>query len=139
MPWQARPKRFFEVDRECLLIPTAGDITASPVVISSERTTPGLLPVMVPIYWLPLVNLPQPRALALVLDHPFVRLQRQLAGAFSTVTHITRGDIANLLIPAVTEETWYQWEAELVRAHCLFIEADAKAKEAIAIAESWYA
>ena len=132
-------KRFFEVDRECLLIPTAGDITASPVVIPSERTEPGLPPVMVPIYWLPLVNLPQPRALAVVLDHPFVRLQRQLAGAFSTVTHINREDIANLLIPAVTKETWRQWETELRDAHGVFIEADSKAKEAIALAESWYA
>jgi hypothetical protein len=138
-PARATPKRFFEVDCECLLIPTVGDIAGSPVVIPAERITPGLAPVMVPIYWLPLVNLPRPRALAVVLDHPFVRLQRQLAGAFSTVTHITRDDIANLLIPAVSETIWEQWEAELRQAHRLFIDADAKAKEAITIAEGWYA
>jgi len=139
MPSRATPKRFFEVDRECLLVPTAGDITASPVVIPSERTVRGHPPVMVPIYWLPLVNLPHPRALAVVLDHPFVRLQRQLAGAFSKVTHINREDIANLLMPAVTEEIWNQWETELRGAHRLFIEANAKTKEAITIAERWYA
>jgi hypothetical protein len=136
---RATPKRFFEVDGECLLIPTAGDITASPVVIPSELTVPGQPRVMVPIYWLPLVKLPQPRALAVVLDHPFVRLQRQLGGAFSTVAHITRDDIANLLIPAVSEEIWQQWEAVLRHAHRLFIDAEAKAKDAIAIAERWYA
>jgi hypothetical protein len=75
----------------------------------------------------------------MVLDQPFVRLQRQLAGAFSTVTHITRNDIADLLIPAVSDEVWDRWEAELRQAQRLFIDADAKAKEAITIAEGWYA
>ncbi len=139
MPARATPKRFFEVDRECLLIPTVGDIAGSPVVVPANLDGLDRPPVMVPIYWLPLVNLPWPRALAVVLDHPFVRLQRQLAGAFSTVTHITRDDIANLLIPAVSEEIWEQWETELRHAHRLFIDANTKAKEAIAIAERWYA
>jgi hypothetical protein len=132
------PKRFFEVDLECLLIPTVGNITAAPVVLPGELVGPNRPPVMVPIYWLPLVKLDRPRALAVVLDHPFVRLQRQLAGAFSTVTHITRDDIADLLIPAVSHEVWDRWEGELRQAHRLFIDADAKAKEAIAIAEEWY-
>lgn len=132
------PRRFFEVDRECLLIPTVGNIAAAPVVLPSESVGPDRAPVMVPIYWLPLVKLARPRALAVVLDHPFVRLQRQLVGAFSTVTHITRDDIADLLIPAVSNEVWDRWEGELRQAHRLFIEADAKAKEAIAIAEGWY-
>jgi hypothetical protein len=139
MPARATPKRFFEVDRECLLIPTVGDIAGSPVVIPADLDGPARPPVMVPIYWLPLVNLSRPRALAVVLDHPFVRLQRQLAGAFSTVTHITRDDIANLLIPAVSEDIWDQWETELRQAQRLFIDANTKAKEAIAIAERWYA
>lgn len=139
MPSRVTPKRFFEVDRECLLIPTVGDIAGSPVVIPDERFNPSDTPVMVPIYWLPLVNLSRPRALAVVLDHPFVRLQRQLAGAFSTVTHITRDDIANLLIPTITEEIWEQWETELQHAHRLFTDADSKAMEAITIAERWYA
>jgi hypothetical protein len=135
---RAAPKRFFEVDRECLLIPTSGNITAAPVVLPGELFGVASPQVMVPIYWLPLVMLARPRALAVVLDHPFVRLQRQLAGAFSTVTHITRDAIADLLIPAVSNEVWDRWEAELRQAHRLFIEADAKAKEAIAIAEGWY-
>lgn len=132
------PKRFFEVDRECLLIPTVGNITAAPVVLPGESVGPNRPPVMVPIYWLPLVKLDRPRALAVVLNHPFVRLQRQLAGAFSTVTHITRDDIADLLIPAVSSEIWDRWEGELRYAHRLFIDADAKAKKAIAIVEGWY-
>lgn len=132
------PRRFFEVDRECLLIPTVGNIAAAPVVLPGELVGPDRPPVMVPIYWLPLVKLDRPRALAVVLDHPFVRLQRQLAGAFSTVTHITRDDIADLLIPAVSNEVWDRWEGELRQAHRLFIDADAKAKKAIAIAEGWY-
>lgn len=132
------PRRFFEIDRECLLIPTAGDITGAPVVLPDPPAGPDHPPVMVPIYWLPLVGLDRPRALAMVLDHPFVRLQRQLAGAFSTVTHITRGDVADLLIPAASDDVWDRWEAELREAHGLFMDADAKAKEAIAIAEGWY-
>lgn len=136
---QAVPKRFFEVDRECLLIPTVGNIAAAPVVMPGELFGPDRPRVMVPIYWLPLANLAWPRALAVVLDHPFVRLQRQLAGAFSTVTHITRDDLADLLIPAVSDEVWDQWEIELRHAHRLFIDADAKAKKAISIAEGWYA
>src|SRR5207249_477459 len=97
------------------------------------------LPLMVPIYWLPLLKLATPRALAVVLDHPFVRLQRQLAGAFSTVTHITRDNLSDLLIPSLGKEVWDQWEAELRDAHRFFIDADAKANEAIAIAEGWFA
>ncbi len=132
------PKRFFEVDRECLLIPTVGNIAAAPVVLPGELTSPDRPPMMVPTYWLPLVKLARPRALAVMLDHRFVRLQRELAGAFSTVRHVTRDDIADLLIPEVSNETWDRWEAELRQAHHLFIEADTKAKQAIAIAEEWY-
>jgi hypothetical protein len=94
---------------------------------------------MVPIHWLPLQGLTFSRAIAVVLDHPFVRLQRQLAGAFSTVTHITRDDIGNLLIPAVSNEVWDQWEKDVSQAQSLVVEADAIAKAAIAIAEDWYA
>jgi hypothetical protein len=136
---RATPRRFFEVDRECLLIPTAGNIAGAPVVIPAELVGPDLPSVLVPIYWLPLVKLPWPRALAVVLDHPFVRLQRELARTFSTVKHIARDDIADLLIPAVSEEILDRWDADLRQAHQLFIGADAKAKEAIATAEGWYA
>ena len=51
----------------------------------------------------------------------------------------TRDDIADLLIPAVNDDVWDRWEADLRQAHRHFIDADAKAKEAIAIAEGWYA
>jgi hypothetical protein len=133
------PMRHFEVDRECLLIPTVGDVTGAPVVIPEELAGSDRMPVAVPTYWLPLVKLAWPRALAAVLDHPFVRLQRQLAAAFSTVTHITREDIADLLIPVVSNDLWDRWETDLRQAHRNFIDADAKAKQAIAIAEGWYA
>src|SRR5262249_27565669 len=93
-PARATSRRYFQVDRGCLCIPPAGDITCPPVVIPANRSNVDSSPVMVPIHWLPLVKLARPRALAMVLDHPFVRLQRQLAGAFSTVMHITRNDIA---------------------------------------------
>ena len=39
----------------------------------------------------------------------------------------------------LSEDVWDRWEAELRESHRLFIGADAKAKEAIAIAERWYA
>jgi hypothetical protein len=94
---------------------------------------------MVPIHWLPLIGLPYPRALAIVLDHPFGRLQRQLGAAFNTAPHITRETIENLLIPAAPEEQWHAWEEELCRAEKLFIEALTKAKQAVAIVEEWYA
>src|SRR5262249_31384335 len=59
-------KRFFEVRGECLLIPPAGNITAAPVVLPGELFSVLGPPVMVPIYWLPLVKLTWPRALAVV-------------------------------------------------------------------------
>lgn len=138
IPTRTTSKRFFGVDGECLLIPTVGDITGPPVVIPAERALAESPAINVPIYWLPLINLATPRALAMVLDHPFVRLQRQLAGAFSTVAHITRDDIAGLMIPVVSEKIMDQWETELQSAHQMFMDANNKANEAIAIAESWY-
>lgn len=132
-------QRFFAVDGECLLIPTVSNIVAAPLVVPTEVFNHVALPLMVPIHWLPLADLRYPRALAVVLDHPFVRLQRQLGGAFSTVTHITRDEIAGLLIPAVSEEQWDSWEQELRRAHSLCTSAVVKAKQAIAVVEEWYA
>jgi hypothetical protein len=132
-------RRFFAVDREALLLPTVSNIVAEPVVVPEEVIEGAEAPLLVPLHWLPLIGLPHPRALAVVLDHPFVRLQRRLSVAFSSVAHITREAIANLFIPAVPEERWHAWESELHQAHNLFIEATAKAKQAIAIVEEWYA
>ena len=132
-------QRFFAVDNECLLIPTVSNIVAAPVVVPEEVFSRVAEPLMVPMHWLPLAGLRYPRALAVVLDHPFVRLQRQLGGAFSTVPHITREAIASLLIPAVSEEQWDAWEQELRQAHSLCIAAMAKAQQAIAMVEEWYA
>ena len=132
-------QRFFAVDRECLLIPTVSNIVAAPLVVPAEVFNNVALPLTVPIHWLPLAGLRYPRALAVVLDHPFVRLQRQLAGAFSTVPHITRDEIASLLIPVVAEAQWDAWEQELRQAHSLCIAAMAKVKQAIAMVEEWYA
>jgi hypothetical protein len=131
-------RRFFAVDREALLLPTVSNIVAEPVVVPTEVFERAGMPLLVPIHWLPLIGLPYPRALAIILDHPFVRLQRRLSVAFSSVAHITREAIADLLIPAVPEERWQAWERDLRQAHNLFIEAMTKAKQAIAIVEEWY-
>jgi hypothetical protein len=132
-------KRFFAIHHECLLIPTVGNIVSEPAVIPEEMLQRGAGPLMVPIHWLPLTGLSYPRALAIVLDHPFGRLQRQLGAAFSTAPYITRETIENHLIPAMPEEQWQAWEEELCRAQTLFIEALTKAKQAVAIVEGWYA
>ena len=132
-------QRFFAIDRECLLIPTVGDIVAPPVVVPQDVFNGAAVPLVVPIHWLPLVGLRYPRALAVVLDHPFVRLQRQLGGAFSTVPHLTREDIATLLIPGASEAQWGVWEQELRQAHSLFSTAISQVKQTIAIVEEWYA
>lgn len=94
-------KRYFSVSDEALLIPTVGDIAASPVVVPQETIVEGDSPLMVPTSWLPIVGLQHPRALAVLLDHPFVQLQRRLGGAFSTVPHITKEEIQELLIPTI--------------------------------------
>ena len=112
---------------------------AAPLVVPAEVFNNTALPLMVPIHWLPLADLRYPRALAVVLDHPFVRLQRQLGGAFSTVPHITRDAIASLLIPVVAEAQWDAWDQELRQAHRLCIAAMAEVKQAIAMVEEWYA
>jgi hypothetical protein len=132
-------QRFFALDRECLLIPTVGDIVAPPVVIPEDVFNYAAVPLMVPIHWLPLVGLRYPRALAVVLDHPFVRLQRRLGSAFSTVPHLTREDIATLPIPAASEAQWSVWEQELRRAHSLFSTAISQVKQTISVVEEWYA
>jgi hypothetical protein len=116
-----------------------GNIVSEPAVIPEEVLQRGTGPLMVPIHWLPLVGLSYPRTLAIVLDHPFGRLQRQLGAAFSTAPHITREIIENLLIPEVPEEQWLACEEELCRAQNLFIEALTKAKQAVVLVEEWYA
>lgn len=131
-------QRFFAIHGECLLIPTVGDILAAPVVIPDEVFSDTTVPLLVSIHWLPLVGLRYPRALAVVLDHPFVRLQRQLSAAFSTVPHLTRDDIASLLMPTVAEDQWETWEQELRQAHSLFSAAAAQVKQVVAMVEEWY-
>jgi len=130
--------RFYAIRRQSLLIRSAGDVVTQPVVISDDTLDQigGLL--LVPIHWLPLQGLHTPRLLAVILDHPFVRLQRHLGSAFSTIPHLTRGDIAELLIPVLPDAKAQEWEEELHHAQSLFIEADRGAKQAIAIAEEWY-
>lgn len=132
------PKRFFEVDRESLLIPTVGNIAGAPVVVPEELLGQSSGPLLVPSHWLPLEGLRFPRALAVVLDHPFVRLQRRLAGAFSTVTHITREDIGNLLVPSPPAATWQEWEAQLCRAQDMFMVAAELVRQAVTTVEGWY-
>ena len=131
-------KRFFRVSSEALLVPTVGDIAAAPVFVSQGVIGEADPPLMVPISWLPLIGLQHPRSLGVVLDHPFLRLQRRLGGAFSTVAHITRDEIDNLFVPTIPTETLDRWESLLRQAHDDFIEADGLAKKAVAIVEEWY-
>ena len=132
-------RREFLVTRECLLIPTVGDIAAPPVVIPGKQLRQSGSQLRVAVSWLPLQGLEFPRAIAVLLDHPFLRLQRRLAAAFSTVTHLTREDIFELRVPDLFENAWNGWEIELEEAHDLFIEAGSKARLAVAIIERWYA
>jgi hypothetical protein len=120
------------------LIPTVGDILAAPVVIPDEAYSDATVPLLVSMHWLPLVGLRYPRALAVVLDHPFLRLQRQFSAAFSTVPHLTRDDIAGLLIPTAAEDQWETWEQELRQAHSLFSAAAAQVKQVVTMVEEWY-
>ena len=131
-------KRYFSVAEEALLIPTVGDITASPVVVPQESIDGGNSPLMVPTSWLPIVGLQHPRALAVLLDHPFVQLQRRLGGAFSTVPHITKEEIQELLIPAVPTSLLDRWEGLMRVAHNQFIHSIQLTKQAIATVEEWY-
>jgi hypothetical protein len=131
-------KRFFAVNRESLLIPTVGDIAGTPVVLPEVVFNGEAAPVLLPIHWLPLAGLVSPRALAVVLDHPFVRLQRGLAGSFSMVSHITREEIEELLVPDPPAAKWQEWESELRRAHDQLITATQAARRAIDIVEGWY-
>ncbi len=131
-------KRYFSVAEEALLIPTVGDITASPVVVPQESIDGGNSPLMVPTSWLPIVGLQHPRALAVLLDHPFVQLQRRLGGAFSTVPHITKEEIQELLIPAVPTSLLDRWEGLMRVAHNQCIHSIQLTKQAIATVEEWY-
>jgi hypothetical protein len=131
-------RRLFAVDRESLLIPTVGDITGEPVVVPDSHLHDLTVPLAVTLHWLPLAGLRYPRALAVVLDHPFLRLQRKLAGAFSTVTHISREEIGTLLIPSVYPDQWNAWEAQVREAQDHLLEAEAIARKIVATVEGWY-
>jgi hypothetical protein len=131
-------RRLFAVCQESLLIPTVGNIAGEPVVVTERSLRHAIAPLASTIHWLPLAGLPYPRALAVVLDHPFLRLQRKLASAFSTVTHITREEIGALLIPFVTPAQWNEWEAQVREAQDHLMEAEAIARNIIATVEEWY-
>jgi hypothetical protein len=132
-------KRLFAIDQESLLIPTVGNITGEPVVVPCTKLQDAAAPLAVPIHWLPLAGLPYPRALAVVLDHPFLRLQRQLAGTFSTVTHITREEIEGLLLPLVSVSQWIAWEEQVRQGQGHLTEAEGIARQIVATVEEWYA
>jgi hypothetical protein len=126
------------VAAEALLIPLVGDVGAAPVVVGNDLLGWAGGAVRVGLRWLPLTGFPYLRALAAVLDHPFVRLQRQLAATFSTVSHVVPGDVASVLVPGVAEEVWARWEARLGEAHAAFFQAVAVANGAVATVEGWY-
>jgi hypothetical protein len=127
-----------QVRPEALLVPLVGDVAAAPVVISNDLLAWAGGAVRVGLRWLPLTGFPQPRALAAVLDHPFIRLQRHLAATSSTVSHLVQEDVASLLVPAVAEEVWARWEARLGGAHTALFRAATVANQAIATAEGRY-
>ncbi|TWT64408.1 hypothetical protein [Rubinisphaera italica] len=131
-------RRFFAVDREALLISTMGNIAAAPVLVPQMILDQTDEPLMVPISWLPFVGLRHPRSLAVVLDHPFLQLQRRLGASFSTVAHITKEEIETLLVPLIPEQQQERWEADLIDAQTKFIEASQIVDHVLAIAEEWY-
>jgi hypothetical protein len=128
-----------KLQEEALLVPLVGDVTAPPVVIGNDLLAWAGGTVQVGLRWLPVTRFRYTRALGVVLDHPFVGLQRQLAGTGSTVTHLAQEDVAAVLVPDVVEEVWARWEARLVEAHTTLFRAAAVANQAIATAEGWYA
>jgi hypothetical protein len=134
----AAVKRYFSIESEALLVPTVGDISAAPVVVPSSIVDDTQQPLMIPTSWLPLVGMTYPRSLAVVLDHPFLQIQRRLGAAFSTVAHITRDEIENLLVPTIANETLSRWENLLRGAQDQFISAERLARQAVETVEEWY-
>jgi hypothetical protein len=132
-------KRYFAIETEALLVPTVGNITAAPVVVPRSVIDDAQQPLMVSISWLPLIGLSYLRSLAVVLDHPFLQLQRRLGSAFSTVAHITRDEVETLLVPTIATETLDRWESLLRAAQDQFIEAECLARRAVETVEEWYA
>jgi hypothetical protein len=124
---------------EALLVPLVGDVAAPPVVITTDLLAWAGGAVQVGLRWLPVMAFPYPRALAVALDHPFVRLQRLLAAASSTVPHLAQQDVAPVLVPAASEALWAHWEAQLVQAHMVLFRAADTVSQAIRAAARWYA
>lgn len=131
-------RRFFAVDQEALLVSTMGNVAAAPVLVPKVVIEEACETLMVPISWLPFIGLRHPRSLAVVMDHPFLQLQRRLGSAFSTVAHITREEIESLLVPSIPNDTLDDWEAALQQAQDKFIEASRIVDQVLAIAEEWY-
>ena len=126
------------VDSEALLVPAAGNILASPAVIPQAWFDEHGSKVSVSGAWVAVAGARYPRALAVILDHPFLVLQRQLSSSHSTVPHITREDIAELLVPDVPEESMARWEELIVRAHAELMESKQQINQVLASAEEWY-
>src|SRR3989339_45096 len=135
----AKKNRADGVDRESLLIPVIGDIMGTPGVVPAEIVDRASSPLLVGTYWLPVVSPRYPRALAAILDHPFLRLQRQLAGSYaSTAPHIAREEIGNLLLPNPPESQWNQLENDLRAAQEQFLKASSMVNEVLEEVENWY-
>jgi hypothetical protein len=132
-------RRFYEVDEPCLLVPLVGDVEAAPVLLAPPWLEPEAGPLAVPGRWLPLRGLRWPRTLAVMLDQPFVRLQRRLAAVLSTPTHLTYEAIERLLLPELPADLASRCEQRLRAAQEQLAEAHGLASAALCTAEEWYA
>ena len=126
------------LDRQALLIPMVGNIESAPVVIDERLIAQAAGAVVVPVHWGVITDYPWLRSLAVVLDHPFARLQRRLAGVASTVAHLSIEAIKDLILPAVTEPQWVQWETTMETIHAKLIKAAGVYASVLKEIEEWY-
>ncbi len=105
------------LDGKALLLPMVGGIEGAPIYIGGDLIKQVGGTVVAPSHWGVLTHFAWLRSLAVVLDHPFIRLQRRLAGVSSTVSHVPMELLKELLLPAVPENQWRHWEMSLESIH----------------------
>jgi hypothetical protein len=128
-----------KLQEEALLVPLVGDVAAPPVLITKDLLAGAGGVVQVGLRWLPVTGFRYPRALAVVLDHPFVRAQRQRAATGSTVSHLAQEDVGRVLVPAVDDVVWARWEGQVAAAHSFLVRAAQAANLMVLTAERWCA
>lgn len=134
----AQTKAGLVLDRKALLVPMVGNIESAPIVIDEDLIEQASGAIVVPVHWGVITDFDWLRSLAVVLDHPFVRLQRRLAGVASTVPHLPIEALKDLILPAVAASQWAQWETTMETIHSkLFSAAGVYATVSDGI-EAWY-